>query len=92
MGIQQMIHEAFPENYRGFRLGWVPGPHGIKAAWKSSLESEWRIGHIYVDTVSEAVQLARECIDFNYRTEVKEAELGRRLTFDEMAKIGTETE
>ena len=70
--------------YRGFQIGYVIGLHGVKAAWRSSLEPTWIIGNIYVDSIEEVEDLAKECIDFNYHIDVREAVLGRKLTMDEL--------
>ena len=78
----------WPEQYRGFRLAWQEGLHGYKAMWRSSLESMWTVGCVYVDEKEETLQLAKECIDFNYRKEAAEAELGRRLTLQEICAMG----
>lgn len=75
----------WPINYRGFQLGWYRGLYGFKAAWRSSFDRAWDIGHIYVDTVEETQQLAKECIDWNYKLDAKEVELGRELTLDEIS-------
>jgi hypothetical protein len=72
-------------SYRGFEIGYAVGIHGwLKACWRSSMETEWREGSIYVDGVEEIDPLVRQCIDYNYRIEATEAVLGRRLEMNEL--------
>lgn len=73
--------------YRGFEIGWVAGPHGVRPCWRSSLERGWHDGHMYVDRLSEVERLAHDCIDFQYRKEAIEAELGRELTIGELGQL-----
>ena len=68
----------------------MESPHGYKAAWRSSLEENWVIGHIYVDDPIEALRLAKECIDFNYRADALEVELGRKLTTGDLKRVSEE--
>ena len=73
--------------YRGHRIGYITGRYGYLAAWRSSFDSGWKEGCIYVDSVAEIEQLAKECIDFRYLLEAREAEFGRRLTMDELLEF-----
>lgn len=76
------------ECYRGFRMGWTMGPHGFKAAWKSSLETEWTISCVYAKSNTDAIVLAKQCIDFRYKSDAVEANLCRKLTTQEIIEIG----
>lgn len=75
-------------SHRGLEIGYVVGLHGLRAAWRSSLEDGWHEGHIYVDSVDEIPRLARECIDWNYLKHVAEVEKGSALTLDEIMRLG----
>lgn len=78
------------EKYRGFELGWTLGLHGYLAAWRSSLDDGWCLGHVYVDVREECGQLAKECVDYFYAQDAREVELGRKLTMDEVLALGKE--
>ena len=39
--------------YRGFALGYAVGRYGYIAAWRSSFDTAWRCGHMYVDRVED---------------------------------------
>lgn len=54
------------------------------AAWRSSLESKWNEGHIYVDSIDEIPSLARECIDVAYKLSAEEVAIERKLTMEEI--------
>jgi hypothetical protein len=82
-----MVNDFDMPTYRGFCIGFVMGAHGYLAAWRSSMEDEWSIGHVYVDTPQEIEKLAHECIDFNYRAEAEEISLGRKLYIDDLKNI-----
>ena len=72
--------------YRGFEIGYIVGLHGYLAAWRivsSSALVRWVEGHIYVDTIDEIPQLARECIDYYYNEYTLETQLGSTLTMTE---------
>lgn len=78
-----------PATYRGFHLGWAIARRGrgYIAAWRSSLESGWILGHIVVESVEDVPGLARECVDFKYRMDVEEVILERKLTREELAAM-----
>lgn len=84
-----MFVQCLPQfgKHRGFHLGYVAGRHGYLAAWRSSLEDKWTIGHIYVDDVGAAANLARECVDFNCAKESREVELGHKLLKDDLMDL-----
>jgi hypothetical protein len=71
-------------SYRGFLIGYLPNPHGFRPCWRSSMEDRWHEGHMLVDTVCEIEKLAREIIDYQYRLEAMEMELGRKLELSEL--------
>jgi hypothetical protein len=82
--------EEVNQFHRGYRLGYAIGLHGYLAAWRSSLDTDWKVSHIYADGKEDAIRLAIECIDYNYGTEAVEAFLGRDLTMQELIDHGRE--
>lgn len=75
------------QRYRGFQIAYANAFDGRKLhAIRSSLESEWIIGNIGVKTIVEVIDLAKECIDYQYKVDVKVFEFGRALTIDELPK------
>lgn len=62
--------------YRGFLLGCMETSYGYKAAWKSSLDKDWRISKEIADsnTPEDVKLLAHDCIDRQYRMEAAQIE------------------
>jgi len=78
---------VFADAYRGFRLGAYKGLHGYRAMWKSSLEDNWVLGHVYSDTLESCKAIAEGCVDFAYRCEVFEIFNKRKPSCEEMRKL-----
>lgn len=57
-------------------------PYGIKTYWRAMIRpgvgGEWRQISILADDEADAIRLARECIDYEYRVEVFEFLNGRK--------------
>ena len=82
--------KLFHWQYRGFATGYVqcdlPGSifGHYTGCWKSSMDAGWHTGCVYKETLEEVPKLIRDIIDYNYRIEAKEFELGRKLTMSEI--------
>lgn len=78
---------AINERYRGFDIGFAKGTYGHLPAWKSSLEKDWSVGHIYSQYVCEVPLVAAGLIDLQYRIQAIEAWLERKLTEAERKEL-----
>lgn len=75
-----------PLTYRGFLIGYILGPNGYKARWFHPSVG-WCDGYILVNTLEEVVQIAQDCIDFQYKIQVFEVINDRQPTVAELKQL-----
>ncbi len=74
-----------PGLYRGHQIGRILGIHDLwKGCWRHALDRDWIFGHVLCEEPAEAIELAKDCVDFRHRESLMALRLGRQLTMDDL--------